>query len=236
MLISEINICLARVKGNFESGAGCVIMVEKDGSIKIDKARRHIEICMKIVDAISVVEGLSAYVCSHPIRREYQQAEEESKRDFWSIRLFRSEEPEDKHIKEPDVIAVDSKNNVVFVFEVKRGIRQNDNDLFSVIEEAEIGSIRMMVNESKSCRVIGPKVSRGERIGGDEILPTFHITDDTKFALVTDMSDLRTPEASHQQLDKCAIKILEFFLTGLKKDFKIIDLEEGLRGYLRDHD
>ncbi len=157
-------------------------------------AKKHIDISIR---AKQIAAGKDRdwliYIATHAAGisgQSYQQIEEASGEEFWSIKAW-TPAPH-RRLKDPDVIITDSKR-VKFLVEVKWGTIPGKASTDLLMSPEEWQKIARLIHSSAFCRVRGPAVEGGRRYRSHEFrIERDYWTDgETKLILITDFLEMQ---------------------------------------------
>jgi hypothetical protein len=159
-------------------------------SVSIAIAEKHVKLSTR-VKHIAESKGYAGqvYIATHK-PQTYRHAEQDSGKDFWSIKAWMPSSPKDLSLKDPDLIITD-RDRVKFFVEVKWGtVSETYTDLkLGRKEEEKIK--RLLAAQSVYCNVNGP-VSEPAILRQHK---KFWIDEQTQFVLVTDLSAYQGPQS-----------------------------------------
>ena len=166
-------------------------MREKIKKILTKKAQKHINLNLNVKHIFNQkYPEYCVYLATHTRSPIYQELEEKSKEDFWSIKLRTPQNH--RQLKDPDMIITDNYN-ALFLIEVKWGGIEgcSSTDL-----EIDITSQKKMINIRHlggDCSIRGPATKNGRRYRTEEfsVMKNVTVNNGTQFILVSDFKSLR---------------------------------------------
>ena len=133
---------------------------KENESISILKAKKHVQISLKVKDSINQICPLyNVYLATHSAGRHgsnYQKVEEESGERFWKLPFYSQINRKGK-LKEPDIIITDRKI-VKYLIEVKWGAIDKCQDTDAFISENDREKLGNAYNVGRKFKIRGPVI------------------------------------------------------------------------------
>ncbi len=197
------------------------------------KAEKHTSILCQIEDIFEHMyhNECKIYLATHN-NNYYKEAEKESKRTFYHLKMYSTNPPErGTNVKDPDIIVVKS-DAIQYVIEVKWGCLEDypdePTDLNSIVEE-----MISMIRKSKVCRVTGPYIQNGNVVNETgRIKSDFYVCSNTKFLVVSDLKGLSESNPAYFNLIRSQYRNYDnlFSICDIKED---VDTFCSLKTFLK---
>ncbi len=189
-------------------------------------AKKHIDISIKTKQIATLIDkGYHIYIATYTTGKTgkcYQQIEEASGEDFWSIKAW-TRYPHPHRLKDPDII-ITHADRVRFLIEVKWGTVPDCGNTDLLIGQQECDKMRQLLRiQEFICRVRGPAVwdKRRYKTTDFQISETYRRNSESKFVLVSDFSTM------HQVMNSEFLKFIRIWKSKIP-EFLIADINVGV--------
>ena len=161
-------------------------MLDDNKTNSIKKAQKHINLNLKVKQIFNKkYPEYLVYLATHTKNPIYQDLEEKSNEEFWSIKLRTPKNH--RQLKNPDII-IANNYRALFLIEVKWGVLEGcyDTDLrIDMATQKKMIKIRQIGGE---CSIRGPATRNGKRYRNVEfsIKKKVIVDEDTQFIFISD--------------------------------------------------